>query len=84
MRTILSVHALVALTLVLAGASTPSAAQSAPQAYPYCALDSSSGATSCYYDSRAQCGSRCIDNPGYVGPRSGMAGPRVWRRVPGR
>jgi len=62
-----------------AGASTESLAQS-PQSYPYCALDTSSGATSCYYSSRAQCGSRCIPNPSFGGaaemsiPRRGRSG----------
>lgn len=59
-------------------ASTESLAQS-PQSYPYCALDASSGATSCYYSSRAQCGARCIPNPSFNGVAGGMAIPRRGR-----
>jgi hypothetical protein len=51
----------------LAFASQPSEAQYAAQLYPYCAMSSSSGATSCYYRSRAECGSSCISNPWYIG-----------------
>jgi hypothetical protein len=57
---------------ILAAGMSPSAAQS-PNSYPYCALDSSTGATSCYYSSRAECGPRCIENPGYTGPEGAMA-----------
>jgi hypothetical protein len=65
--------ALAALSAIMvAVAAGPSAAQS-PQSYPYCALDASSGATSCYYDSRAQCGAKCIPNPSYHGPEGAMA-----------
>ncbi len=40
--------------LALLGFGTwPSEAQYAAQLYPYCAMSSSSGATSCYYRSRA-------------------------------
>lgn len=59
-------------------ASTQSLAQS-PQSYPYCALDSSSGATSCYYSSRAQCGARCIPNPSFSSEAGAIAGPRRGR-----
>ena len=46
----------------------PSQAQYAAQLYPYCALSSSSGATSCYISSRDQCGrDGCISNPWYIG-----------------
>jgi hypothetical protein len=46
----------------------------AAQLYPYCARDSGSGATSCYFSSRAQCQASsgpglCLDNPWYVGGR---------------
>jgi hypothetical protein len=64
------------LAVVTFGAS-PSVAQF----YPYCALDSSAGATSCYYRSRAECGSRCIANPAYGG--NTMASERL-RRAPRR
>jgi hypothetical protein len=81
MRTFLSVVTLCAALAVIVSDIPPSAAQSAAQ-HPYCALDSSSGATSCYYDSRAQCGSRCIENPGYVGSEGAMARERY--RAPRR
>jgi hypothetical protein len=70
MRSLVRVIALFAAGAAF-GAS-PSAAQS-PQSYPYCALDSSIGATTCYYTSREQCGSRCIENPSYQGPKGAMA-----------
>lgn len=79
--TLFSVSLFVVLSIILSiivGAVPQAAAQSAADTYPYCALDASSGATSCYYSSRAQCGARCIDNPGYVGPRG------VTARTPGR
>jgi hypothetical protein len=70
MRTSLARAGFCAIMLALAAG--PSGAQS-PQSYPYCALDSSSGATSCYYTSRAQCGAKCIPNPSYAGPEGAMA-----------
>ena len=80
MRTRFDVIVLLA-TLAAAGFSvSPGAAQS-PQSYPYCALDTSIGATSCYYSSREQCGSRCIENPSYQGPAGAMASARSSRRV---
>jgi hypothetical protein len=75
MRTFHFAAALLAVTTVTAGDMTPSSAQS-PAQYPYCALDASSGATSCYYSSRAQCGSRCIENPGYLGAQDSTVGAR--------
>jgi hypothetical protein len=45
-----------------------SSAQYAAQLYPYCALSSASGATTCYFRSRAECGSSCMSNPWYIGP----------------
>ena len=49
-------------------ATRPSQAQYAAQLYPYCALSSSSGATSCYISSRDQCDrDGCISNPWYIG-----------------
>jgi hypothetical protein len=60
-----------------------SVAQS-PTSYPFCALDTSSGATSCYYNSRAECGSRCIDNPSYTGAAGAMARAPGSYRAPRR
>lgn len=80
MRVSLAVAALCGTLAVVAFGASPSVAQY----YPYCALDSSSGATSCYYSSRAQCGSRCIDNPAYGSPENAMAGARYGRRLPRR
>ena len=73
----------VMLIAILAAATSPTAAQS-PNSYPYCALDTSIGATSCYYSSREQCGSRCIANPGYIGPQGANASARgtANRRAP--
>ena len=73
----------VTLIGLLAAATSPTAAQS-PSSYPYCALDTSSGATSCYYSTREQCGSRCISNPGYIGPQGANASARgaAKRRAP--
>lgn len=70
MRTRPRVIVLCAALAALALGASPVAAQS-PQSYPYCALDSSTGATSCYYSSREQCGPRCIGNPSYQGPAGG-------------
>jgi hypothetical protein len=63
-------------------AASPSAAQS-PTSYPYCALDSSTGATSCYYTSRAQCGARCISNPSFE-PDAMASAPGARYRAPRR
>jgi hypothetical protein len=73
MRTRIRLIALLAA--VAASGASPSAAQS-PQSYPYCAVDTAIGATSCYYTSREQCGSRCISNPAYVGPQGANASAR--------
>jgi hypothetical protein len=82
MRTRFRVIALFAALAAAAFSVSPGAAQS-PQSYPYCALDSSIGATSCYYSSREQCGSRCIENPWYHGPEGAMASARNGRhRLP--
>jgi hypothetical protein len=63
----LSGIALAAAALPLL-AATPGKAQYAAQLYPYCSLSSSTGATSCYISSRAQCGrGGCISNPWYIG-----------------
>jgi hypothetical protein len=73
----------VTLIGLLVAAASPTAAQS-PLSYPFCAFDTSSGATSCYYSTREQCGSRCISNPGYIGPQGANASARgaTKRRVP--
>jgi hypothetical protein len=81
MRSLVGIIALFAA--VGAFGASPSAAQS-PQSYPYCALDSSIGATSCYYPSREQCGSRCIENPSYQGPKGAMASAPHRRHAPPR
>jgi hypothetical protein len=60
---------LSAIATSLAFGAQPSEAQYAAQLYPYCAMSSSSGATSCYYRSRAECGGSCISNPWYIGPQ---------------
>lgn len=58
-------------TLLVAAAvamfAHPGHAQSAAQLYPYCALSAASGATTCYFRSREECGTSCISNPGYIG-----------------
>jgi hypothetical protein len=73
MRTSLTFASLgVALAALTAGI-TPSTAQYAAQLYPYCALSSSNGATSCYYGSREECGSSCISNPWYIGAERAWA-----------
>jgi hypothetical protein len=60
---------LLTMAASLALGTRPSEAQYAAQLYPYCAMSSSSGATSCYYRSRAECGGSCISNPWYIGAR---------------
>jgi hypothetical protein len=76
MRILLSALTLCAAIAMIAGDVRPSAAQY----HPYCALDSSSGATSCYYDTRC---SHCISNPAYAGPE-GAARARDSYRAPRR
>jgi hypothetical protein len=56
----------VALASLAAGISSGHA-QYAAQLYPYCALSTANGATSCYFRSREECGSSCISNPWYIG-----------------
>jgi hypothetical protein len=58
----------------------PLHAAGATDHYPFCALDGVTGATSCYFSTREQCGPRCISNPGYVGPEPGAAKRRAPRR----
>ena len=79
MRSLVRVIPLLAAVAAAAFAASPSAAQS-PQSYPYCAL-AETGATSCYYSSREQCGSRCISNPSYQGPQGAMANAPARRRA---
>jgi hypothetical protein len=67
MRIFIAVFLAAAATVAL-GASSGKA-QYAAQLYPYCALSPSSGATTCYYRTRAECGSSCISNPWYIGPQ---------------
>ena len=84
MRTRLRVIALSAALATASSSMSPTAAQS-PQSYPYCRLDTGTGATSCYYSSREQCGSLCIENPSYQGPGGAMASARSSRyRAPRR
>jgi len=75
---------LAALPTIAAGAfaigTVPAHAAGATDNYPYCALDSVTGATVCYFSTREQCGPRCISNPGYVGPAPGAAKRRAPRR----
>jgi hypothetical protein len=59
----------------------PGRAAGATDHYPYCALDSVTGATSCYFSTREQCGPRCISNPGYVGPAKPNASSGAKRRA---
>ena len=65
MRTFLGLAILCAAVLVIG--TLPSRAQYAAQLYPYCSLSPASGATTCYYRSREECGSSCISNPWYIG-----------------
>jgi hypothetical protein len=58
--------AIICAAVVVIG-TLPSRAQYAAQLYPYCALSPASGATTCYYRSREECGSSCISNPWYLG-----------------
>jgi hypothetical protein len=67
MRLFIAILAATAAILTIGARS--SEAQYAAQLYPYCSLSSASGATNCYISSRDQCGSSCISNPWYIGPR---------------
>src|SRR5262249_51372907 len=62
----------VGLAALTAGTSR-SHAQYAAQLYPYCALDRTKGATTCYYRSREECGRPCISNPWYLGAERARA-----------
>jgi len=66
MRACLGV-AILCAAAVTGIATHPSRAQYAAQFYPYCALSAASGATTCYYRSREECGGSCISNPWYIG-----------------
>jgi hypothetical protein len=62
----------------LSASVAPSKAESAAQAYPYCAFRA--GSTSCYHLTLESCGKSCIRNPAYVGDtraRAILAGARV-------
>jgi hypothetical protein len=74
---------LAALTTGTSG----SRAQYAAQLYPYCALSTANGATTCYFRSREECGRSCISNPWYLGAERARAythggRPLVPRYVP--
>jgi len=79
MRTVLLAFSLTIAAALSLGAG-PIQAAGATDQYPYCALDSVTGATVCYFSTREQCGPRCISNPGYVGPQGGAANRRSSRR----
>lgn len=64
-----SIAAMLTVVAALAFGARPSQAQYAAQLYPYCSLSSSSGATTCYHRSRAECPDSCISNPWYIGAR---------------
>ena len=70
----------VGLAALTAGTSQ-SRAQYAAQLYPYCALDSANGATTCYYRSREECGPSCINNPWYLGAERAWAYTHRGRRL---
>lgn len=80
-ETDLRIHGSLALLhgafFAIAIGTAPSRAQYAAQFYPYCALSPANGATTCYFKSRAECGSNCISNPWYVGPEHAWAGERA-------
>ena len=67
MRSFLSVACCSLAVAALAAGVSPGRAQYAAQLYPYCALSTANGATTCYYRSREECGSSCIGNPWYIG-----------------
>ena len=77
MRASLGVVVLCAAA-VIGIATHPSQAQYAAQFYPYCALSPASGATTCYFRSRAECGSSCISNPWYIGQSGRNSMPRIF------
>ena len=79
MRTSLALACVGVGLAALTASTSRSHAQYAAQLYPYCALNSANGATTCYYRSREECGRPCISNPWYLGAE------RVWAPThPGR
>lgn len=84
MRTFLLVFSVTVAAGAFALGAGPVHAAGATDNYPFCAVDSAIGATSCYYSTREQCGPRCISNPGYVGPQGANASARgaAKRRAP--
>lgn len=58
---------------VLTAATSRIQAQYAAQLYPYCALSTGNGATTCYHRSREECGRSCISNPWYLGAERAWA-----------
>jgi hypothetical protein len=84
MRLLLAIAVLSIAAAALTLGAREADAQGATSQYPFCALDSGTGATSCYFSTREQCGPRCISNPGYIG-RGAMASARPGRsRQPAR
>jgi hypothetical protein len=73
MRISLALACVGAGLAALTAGPSPSHAQYAAQLYPYCALSTSNGATTCYYRSREECGSSCISNPWYLGAKRARA-----------
>jgi hypothetical protein len=73
MRTALVVASFGVVLAALAADISPSAAESAANAYPYCLMGRGGGSTTCYFKSRAECGNGCIDNPSYVGDKRARA-----------
>jgi len=71
MRTSLVVASFGAALVALATGTSSSKAESAPQAYPYCAFRA--GSTSCYHLTLESCGRSCIRNPAYVGDQRAHA-----------
>jgi hypothetical protein len=70
MRTSLIVASLGAtMTTLVAGIAPAASAEPVANAYPYCRLGVGGGSTTCYFRSRAECGSSCVDNLAYVGDR---------------
>jgi hypothetical protein len=72
--------AILCAAVVTIGAPA-SRAQYAAQLYPYCALSPASGATTCYFRSREECGSSCISNPWYLGRERAAAYAQGGRRL---
>jgi hypothetical protein len=78
-RTFLGLAIFCAAAIVIG--TQPGRAQYAAQLYPYCALSPASGATTCYFGSRAQCGSSCIGNPWYIGRERARAASHGGRHL---